>query len=50
VKITRGVFSRLDEDEYPGDEESRDSDGSVKAALIAAMWIIRRSAALLIVG
>lgn len=35
AKMIRGLLSRVDEDEYPGDEESRDSDGSVKAALIA---------------
>jgi hypothetical protein len=34
AKIMRGLLSRVDEVEYPGDEESRDSDGSVKAALI----------------
>jgi len=28
-------MSRIDEDEYPGEEDARDSDGSVKAALIA---------------
>lgn len=35
AKTIRGLLSRVNEDEYPGDEESRDSDGSVKAALIA---------------
>lgn len=34
VKMIRGLMSRVDEDEYPGDDD-RDSDGSVKAALIA---------------
>jgi hypothetical protein len=35
VKMIRGLMSRVDEDEYLGAEDSRDSDGSVKAALIA---------------
>jgi len=35
VKLIRSVSSRFNEDEYPGDEVSRDSDGSAKAALIA---------------
>lgn len=34
VKLTRGFFSRIDEEEYPAAEESPDSNGSVKAALI----------------
>ena len=35
VKITRGLISRIDEDEYLEENDSRDSDGSAKAALIA---------------
>ncbi|MEP6819582.1 MAG: hypothetical protein ABJA18_08615 [bacterium] len=35
AKLIRGLVSRLDEDEYLGEDDSRDSDGSVKAALIA---------------
>ena len=35
AKMIRGLLSRVEEVEYPADEESRDSDGSVKAALIA---------------
>ena len=35
AKMNRGLLSRVDEDEYTANEESRDSDGSVKAALIA---------------
>jgi hypothetical protein len=34
VKLMRGIFSRVEEEEY-GDEEWRDSDGSAKVALIA---------------
>ena len=34
-KRPSGQPSRVDEDEYASNEESRDSDGSVKAALIA---------------
>ncbi len=35
TKLIRGLLSRLDEDEYLSADEQRDSDGSVKAALIA---------------
>lgn len=35
AKTIRGLLSRVDEDEYLGDEDQRDSDGSIKAALIA---------------
>jgi hypothetical protein len=35
VKLMRGISSQIDEDEYLDEEEQRDSDGSVKAALIA---------------
>jgi hypothetical protein len=35
AKTIRGISSRVDEDEYLADEDSRDSDGSIKAALIA---------------
>ena len=34
VKLIRGISSRIDEAEYLDDERQRDSDGSVKAALI----------------
>ena len=34
VKIIRGIHSRADEEEYLDQEEPRDSDGSVKVALI----------------
>jgi len=35
AKMNRGLLSRLDEDEYAATGESHDSDGSIKAALIA---------------
>lgn len=35
VKLVRGLQSRVDEGEYIDKEESRDSDGSVKVALLA---------------
>ncbi|HAF13026.1 MAG TPA: hypothetical protein DCK99_04855 [Blastocatellia bacterium] len=35
AKTIRGLLSRADEDEYLADEDSRDSDGSIKVALIA---------------
>jgi hypothetical protein len=35
AKMIRGLLSRVDEDDYLDDAEARDSDGSVKAALIA---------------
>jgi hypothetical protein len=35
AKMNRGLLSRVDEDEYTANKESRDSDGSVKTALIA---------------
>jgi hypothetical protein len=35
AKTIRGLSSRIDEDHYLADDDSRDSDGSVKAALIA---------------
>lgn len=35
AKMIRGLLSRVDEDEYPAAEEPHDSDGSIKAALIA---------------
>jgi hypothetical protein len=35
AKTIRGLLSRVDEDEYLADEDSRDSDGSIKVALIA---------------
>jgi hypothetical protein len=35
VKIKRGLMSRLDEDDYLGEDDQRDSDGSAKVALIA---------------
>ena len=35
VKMMRGLMSRLDEDDYLGEDDPRDSDGSVKVALIA---------------
>ena len=35
AKMIRGLLSRVDEDDYLDDADSRDSDGSVKAALIA---------------
>jgi hypothetical protein len=34
VKLTRGLMSRIDEDEYLAQDEPRDADGSAKAALI----------------
>ncbi|MDQ2936427.1 MAG: hypothetical protein M3R67_02855, partial [Acidobacteriota bacterium] len=35
AKMNRGLLSRLDEEEYAAAGESHDSDGSIKAALIA---------------
>lgn len=35
AKTIRGLLSRVDEDEYLADEDARDSEGSIKAALIA---------------
>jgi hypothetical protein len=35
AKVIRGLMSRNDEDDYLAKEDARDSDGSVKAALIA---------------
>ena len=35
AKTIRGILSRVDEDKYLADEDPRDSDGSIKAALIA---------------
>lgn len=35
AKTIRGLLSRVDEDEYLADEDARDSDGSIKVALIA---------------
>lgn len=35
VKMTRGLMARIDEDDYLAEEDSRDSDGSAKVALIA---------------
>ena len=35
AKTIRGILSRVDEDKYLPDEDPRDSDGSMKAALIA---------------
>lgn len=35
AKVIRGLMSRIDEDDYLATEDARDSDGSVKAALIA---------------
>jgi len=35
AKTIRGILSRVDEDKYLADEDPRDSDGSMKAALIA---------------
>jgi len=35
AKLIRGLLSRLDEDEYLAADDPRDSEGSVKAALIA---------------
>ena len=35
VKLTRGLMSKIDEDDYVGPDDPRDSDGSAKAALSA---------------
>lgn len=35
AKVTRGLMSRIDEDDYLSEADPRDSDGSAKAALIA---------------
>jgi hypothetical protein len=41
VKPIRGLMSRIDEDDYLAEDDQRDSDGSIKVALIGIDRIYR---------